>query len=972
MLLQNGNHDDNNVYSDLLPPVEDDDRSDADGPFDVFANDAALDITTTEDLRVLEDALQNLEPRAEAASMVAAFFPPPVANVVDQATGGRADTRTTTTVPTRPHFQNLPIPPYDQLTIPTMYNLSQSGCGTMKKTEEKGRPTFKLWASFCKEIDRPWLVENFGLGLYGHVGGLFTEHSYPSSEEFDRSLVHDFLEYIVTCTGFSLHKSTVPTACGFLNAHLKAEYYVRLQQGGCRNAQLGRAEVGKDPVVKRKRDQAVTNLALARNQKKDLQSQVGCSISREECRAMLLMALGVDVEARGLVSRTATLSRIVFGCTFVASAAVLRRGEEFYKQRLVQRFARQINEIGPFGMKCDFCVTNVGKANNVGRLEYTAAAPHVDVLMDTSFWHGIMYLYLMLVCNYDLNKFNDYESLFDLPTYPSPRTFKNYTRQQYRLLWHRFFKDAKVHVDKLTHIWRGQGQRELDASQVPIPSIARMTGHSQVAGASAAQMKSYITNPPSDAVVGRAGGNPKQPEAHQPPRVTVEVVSSMLSQIQQVNELKETLEDLKRKKAACNSFKEVEEKRLFSCCGTIEHILHCIESAFRGLASRPVDPKTRVAQLDRPTIGELYGSSSTLRDVMNHPVFGSQQYANLKAAVRAAEDSASALFADTAQSSREIAGVQAGMQMLAANQNNLSALFIQRLDDMERILAGRHGNNVGTAATADSRNNVSSAAHSLLIAYRKSFPQQIAVTTAVPASPSDSLIVVPPDPQQDFLEKSNGPRKRRRAIDQRDILQAEGSASGAVPRPCFKAMDDHFKTFAEFMLQWLEKLRPLEVAHGNEWRRDLPVHAQSEGGRKKMKSNVRSTWVSFRRPIWFFVEYLLGQGCTVEHVVSEGEIVYQSAKRAEAQKRPQIKDVKTSFVATLTERKVWTGSSGGRQPSVLTVRSDDQLASEIAYLKHQVRVHGNATVEPDALAVVGSPPVADSISNDRFLRSFDI
>jgi hypothetical protein len=45
------------------------------------------------------------------------------------------------------------------------------------------------------------------------------------------------------------------------------------------------------------------------------------------------------------------------------------------------------------------------------------------------------------------------------------------------LLWLAFFSDARVHVAKLTHIWRGQGEQELDEDGVPITRISQMTGH---------------------------------------------------------------------------------------------------------------------------------------------------------------------------------------------------------------------------------------------------------------------------------------------------------------------------------------------------------------------------------------------------------------------------------------------------------------------------------------------------------------
>jgi hypothetical protein len=75
----------------------------------------------------------------------------------------------------------------------------------------------------------------------------------------------------------------------------------------------------------------------------------------------------------------------------------MRRGEECYSQKLFQRFTRTIKTIGPAGMTCTILVCNKAKHNTMGRLEYVATAPHVDPLMDQSFWHGLLWHCLIMV-----------------------------------------------------------------------------------------------------------------------------------------------------------------------------------------------------------------------------------------------------------------------------------------------------------------------------------------------------------------------------------------------------------------------------------------------------------------------------------------------------------------------------------------------------------------------------------------------
>jgi hypothetical protein len=66
---------------------------------------------------------------------------------------------------------------------------------------------------------------------------------------------------------------------------------------------------------------------------------------------------------------------------------------------------------------------------------------------------------------------------------------------------------------------------------------------------------SYITNPPTDGVVSRAGGNWKEPGAHYPPHETVIVHSSILQGIPQVAQLIANYNFVQETRANCKSYK---------------------------------------------------------------------------------------------------------------------------------------------------------------------------------------------------------------------------------------------------------------------------------------------------------------------------------------------------------------------------------------------------------------------------------
>jgi hypothetical protein len=194
---------------------------------------------------------------------------------------------------------------------------------------------------------------------------------------------------------------TLSTVAPFLNAHIKAEFLVRLKEAGSENIRIPTITVGTDPAIKRLvaaagREKATTN----REMMLDIQAEIAMRITEEESRMMLLMAAGLHMRHSGKVAKTRQLSRIVFACTYTLSAATMRRGEECYSQKLFQRFTRTIKTIGPAGMNCTFLVCNKAKHNTMGRIEYVAIAPHVDPLMDQYFWHGLLWLYLIMVAGF--------------------------------------------------------------------------------------------------------------------------------------------------------------------------------------------------------------------------------------------------------------------------------------------------------------------------------------------------------------------------------------------------------------------------------------------------------------------------------------------------------------------------------------------------------------------------------------------
>ena len=372
----------------------------------------------------------------------------------------------------------------------------------------------------------------------------------------------------------------------------------------------------------------------------DIQLQVDSRIENRQVHNVLMMAAGVGVPNDGKVRKLDSQQRLVFACTFTWSSAVIRRGEDCYKQRLHHRFLKENRAIGPTGTVCTYVVAKDGKHNKNGNVEYTAAAPHVDPFVDQSFWHGLLYLHLLLVAQFTFPGHDEWKQLFSLPTYPTPLSYNNHTRQAYSKLWRAFFDDARLMVSKLTHIWRVQGEKELDEMGVPNVSIKRLAGHVEDPksdGRSKSQTLSYANNPPTDAMTERAGGDHKNPKAHHPPRQSIAVPDSLLCSIPEVKKLVDCEALAKAAMAQCKTRSEIESQRLGSCVGTLSGILNDIRNAFRALASRPVDPKSRIIKSESPILLDVLKGGSTLRDILHNPVFQSDEFLTLCSKVREAE-----------------------------------------------------------------------------------------------------------------------------------------------------------------------------------------------------------------------------------------------------------------------------------------------------------------------------------------------
>jgi hypothetical protein len=149
------------------------------------------------------------------------------------------------------YMNSLPVPPRNknQRKIPVLYNIDRASCRTTEASEKKWSSVWPYWTLYCQQVDRPVIVDLFGLDLYRPKAQDFTVNSTPSCEDYDQQHVMGFYKFLLRDDVFSV-KTTIINASLFLNAHLPAEYYSHLKNAGTTNPRLGSVKVGENLAVK--------------------------------------------------------------------------------------------------------------------------------------------------------------------------------------------------------------------------------------------------------------------------------------------------------------------------------------------------------------------------------------------------------------------------------------------------------------------------------------------------------------------------------------------------------------------------------------------------------------------------------------------------------------------------------------------------------------------------------------------------
>jgi hypothetical protein len=244
--------------------------------------------------------------------------------------------------------------------------------------ESKYATVWRYWNGFCYRNGPSMYTPSYkedqtGLGLYPGIE--------EGEQGYDHSLLDHFFAYLTWC---KVKPSMLKWVTQFFNAHLKAEYYCRLQQAGRNPTISHNIAVGGMPSLKllrRKAEQQCANLAEANFE--DIQAEVHNTISNKSIRELV----GYILLSSAAFATKLPLQLVTFAASFLSSQQMGCCGQDHYTQTLCQRYVCHVWYIGPKpeGTECTFIIA-LG-----GRGQITCYALHMDPLRDAAAYHGMMW-----------------------------------------------------------------------------------------------------------------------------------------------------------------------------------------------------------------------------------------------------------------------------------------------------------------------------------------------------------------------------------------------------------------------------------------------------------------------------------------------------------------------------------------------------------------------------------------------------
>lgn len=740
-------------------------------------------------------------------------------------------------------------------------------------TEKKINPVHQYWKNFCEANH----VQDPNEYL----------HFLDDNKEHDMVKMRSFIQF---CDG----REPPLTYSQMDNAVLFVQYYLNRECSANDKPQI-KGAVKSDPAIKtvlEKYQRSKATRALENNE--DIQSKIARRISEEEMLELVSQAFCPTTPA---TQRLHPLTRIQTVTSIRHTHQTGQRGDDLRSFTFSMAFQRSVRQVGPGGgTELDYIVTKQGKTNKVGKQEYSALAPHINPMLDTCGWQGLGYMYRFIILGEQVPDFTKWVEYFHLPVYrsiTSANAFLDGSVQNTQ--WNALYAAVGIIVNKVTHQGRVQAQQDMDNNGVSNPHIARICQY-QDGSCNGNQQRSYLDNPPLDAVVERAGGNPRDIQRFNPVWDKVPVSRALLSLA--IPELPLMVDAVDEKYGDATTRKELEEQRLFTAKGAVHAFKGRIVRGLQVAASRPLDANGKLCVNSLP----LYLKYRDTFALFRHTLFYSAEFAQLAAAMKAAQDDASAnkiVVNEACANEIERQLNTTVMPALQSNQGDLR-LVTRKMEDLQSS-QGSHADRVEEALSRMDQRQVIffremwNLQHSRNPVYLDEaardarFDQLMLISPAaarasapplqLPGLPRPAADVAPAASDgannSDVGYKADGVTvRKRKAIVLREKDFGAGNGQKRVLMSTENVtLEDYWNEFSRGR-NGQPSLRQLEE-QGMEWRRD-----------PKGSSRFRTFWY-YRAPIYNLVTHYMSRGVSEKDALAMTQVMFNLVPKSRSGKPKQ-------------------------------------------------------------------------------------
>lgn len=242
----------------------------------------------------------------------------------------------------------------------------------------------KYWFAFCRTADIPQLRTFVSDDAKDSIKLLVDDSQIPPIANI--GIMRAFVNYMHEKD--DANWNSIERACSFLQWYYKSEWEARC------SARYGKAVKGlatRDVCIKSVCDHyRRSQRSMAVNNAEDLQADMDRNLS---CNEQLKLLESVFAPPTPQISSICLLMRLQLRLCIVETFATAARCDCCRVITLAFCFIRFLQTVAVgLGLMADMNISNGGKTNQTGRVEYRAMVPHVNPWLDTA-WDGLCLLW---------------------------------------------------------------------------------------------------------------------------------------------------------------------------------------------------------------------------------------------------------------------------------------------------------------------------------------------------------------------------------------------------------------------------------------------------------------------------------------------------------------------------------------------------------------------------------------------------